>query len=136
LKALYRWEVVGDPLPEIAAEIEREDALPEEVRTYAVHLVTLVMTGVEEVDRLLRKALTRWSLERLAVVDRSILRLGASELLFEPGLATGIILDESIEIAKKFGSDRSGPFVNGVLDGVAKMSRSGEDQAPSPREIP
>lgn len=126
MRALYRSEVVGDALEDIAREIEADATMPEEVRTYAVHLVSLVVAGRDEIDAAIRAALDRWDFSRLAVVERSVLRLGAAELLFEPLLPTRVILDECIEIAKRYGAAKSGIFVNGVLDGVAKNHRPGE----------
>jgi N utilization substance protein B len=77
----------------------------------------------EEIDKVLREALTRWDLKRLAVIDRCVLRIGVAELLYEPEAPTRVVLDEAIEIAKQFGSSESGRFVNGVLDRVARDFR-------------
>ena len=65
--------------------------------------------------------------ERLAATDRAVLRMGTAELLFNPHVPTPVVLDEAIEIAKKFGSPKSVSFVNGVLDRVAKNRPDGED---------
>jgi len=126
LRTLYRWEVVGEDLGGLAAELERVSTQPEAVTSYAVHLVSLVATGREEIDGVLGEALARWDLSRLAVIDRSILRVGTAELIFSADVPTPVILNESIEIAKKYGSAQSGGFVNGVLDRVAKITRSEE----------
>jgi len=126
LHALYRAQVTGDALTALASEIQAEERVPEEVRDYAVHLVSLVGQGGEEIDNLLREALTRWSLERLAVIDLCVLRLATAELVYSPGLPVAVILDEAIEIAGKYGSKDSGGFVNGVLDRVAKTCRKEE----------
>ncbi len=120
VQALYRAEVVGDDPRAIATEILGDEALAPEVRNYAWRLLDLVIEHRPEIDAALVAALARWDLGRLAVIDRAVLRLGAAELLHEPELAAGIILDESIEIAKSYGSNESGRFVNGVLDRVAR----------------
>ena len=126
LQALYRAEVVGDSMETVTGELAKDSKLPEEIRSYASHLLALVTQYRKEVDAVLEAAVQRWELKRLAVLDLCVLRIGAAELLFEPGLATEIILNEAIEIAKRFGSNESGRFVNGVLDRVAKDHRPSE----------
>jgi N utilization substance protein B len=70
----------------------------------------------EEIDRRLSAAAENWRLTRMAAVDRNVLRLGAFELLFTPDTPAGVVLDEAIELARRFGSADSSAFVNGVLD--------------------
>jgi N utilization substance protein B len=85
-----------------------------------------VVANRERIDGVLREALTRWDLKRVAIVEASVLRIGAAELLFESEVPASVALDEAIEIAKEFGSAQSGSFVNGVLDRVSREHR-GED---------
>jgi N utilization substance protein B len=120
---MYRAEVVGDSMESVAGELAANPKLPEEIRAYASKLFALVLSHLAEIDATLQAALDNWELKRLAVLDRSMLRIGAAELLYEPELPTEIILDEAIEIAKRFGSNESGRFVNGVLDRVARDHR-------------
>jgi len=75
------------------------------------------------VDRALEGAAENWSLERMAVVDRAILRLGATEILFWPWIPDEVSIDEYVEIARKFGSEQSGGFVNAVLDRISREAR-------------
>ena len=124
LKAMYRAEVVGDPMDAVAGDLAVNPKLPEEIRAYAARLFALVEGHAGEIDAVLEAALERWELKRLAVLDRCMLRIGAAELLYEPELPTNIILSEAIEIAKRFGTSGSGRFVNGVLDRVARDHRA------------
>ena len=126
LQAMYRAEVVGDPIEAVAGELATNPKLPEEIRAYAARLIALVGGHAAEIDEVLQGALDRWELKRLAVLDRCMLRIGAAELLYEPELPTNIILSEAIEIAKRFGTSGSGRFVNGVLDRVARDHRAEE----------
>ena len=128
LQTLYRAEVVGDALEVLAGDLAGNDKLPEEIRAYASRLLALVVAHREELDRVLESALQRWELKRLAVLDRCVLRIGAAELLYEPELPTPIILNEAIEIARRFGTTESGRFVNGVLDKVARDHRGQEPE--------
>lgn len=91
--------------------------------SYARTLVTGTLAHVDEIDALIRQQAEHWRLERMPAVDRNILRLAIFEFLYETDVPKLVILDEAIELAKEFGSEQSGRFVNGVLDGILK-SRS------------
>ena len=110
-----------------AIQIEKDEDQPEAVRSYAVHLVSLVRTAREEIDEVLAEVLEKWDLTRIAVIDRSVLRLATVEILFCHDVPVPVILNEAIEIAKRFGSAESGKFVNGILDRVARKCRPEED---------
>jgi N utilization substance protein B len=129
LRALYRAATTGDDLTEIAAEMAADERTREDVRDHAVSLVSLYANAVEEVDGAIRAALKGWTLERTALTDRAVLRIGTAELMFSPRVPTAVVLDEAIEIARRFGTDDSARFVNGVLDRVAKTVREGENPA-------
>ncbi len=88
--------------------------------SYAQELFTGVGRHAEAVDELIRRHAENWRLERMPVIDRNILRLAVYEMLHEEGVPKVVIVDEAIELAKKFGSEDSGRFVNGLLDGVLK----------------
>jgi N utilization substance protein B len=79
----------------------------------------------EEIDALIRGQADNWRLERMPAVDRNILRLAVYELLHQPDVPKLVVLDEAIELAKKYGSEQSGRFINGLLDGLLKQ-RAGE----------
>lgn len=87
---------------------------------YAESLVTGTLAHLDEIDELIRLQAEHWRLERMPAVDRNILRLAIFEFLYETDVPKLVILDEAIELAKSFGSEQSGRFVNGVLDGVLK----------------
>jgi len=128
-RTLYRAEVAEDALADLLAEMTTDESVREDVRDFAVHLVSAVAQGEEAIDEAIKAALTSaWSLERLAVTDRCVLRMGTGELMFTPHQPVAVVLNESIEIARKFGTPDSGRFVNGVLDRVAKTLGEGENQ--------
>lgn len=106
----------GAPAPPSAAERRQiEDSF-----AYARNLLTGVDRHAEEIDERIRRHAENWRLERMPVIDRSILRLAIYEMLYESSVPKVVIVDEAIELAKKFGSENSGRFVNGLLDGVLK----------------
>lgn len=91
-----------------------------EGREYADGLARGVANEIERVDAMIRKASVNWRLERMARVDRNILRMGAWELAHSPDVPRAVIIDEGVELAKKFGTEDSSSFVNGVLDRIAE----------------
>lgn len=90
-------------------------AARDEVRKYAVHLARLVESHRAEIDDLLNREMTGWTVDRLHSLDRDVLRLSVAELMYEGGVPIEVGLDEAVELAKRFGSEESGAFVNGVL---------------------
>ena len=86
----------------------------------ARELVQGTLDNLDEVNRLIREQADNWRLERMPAVDRNILRLAVYELLYEADIPNLVVVDEAIELAKKFSTDQSGRFVNGLLDGLLK----------------
>jgi len=93
----------------------------EEAFRFAQELVRGTLDHREQIDELIRSQADNWRLERMPPVDRNILRLAVFEMLYEQDTPKLVVVDEAIELAKKFGSDQSGRFVNGLLDGLLKQ---------------
>ncbi|MFO0984543.1 MAG: transcription antitermination factor NusB [Planctomycetota bacterium] len=118
LKALYLLDVRGDEIvPELDGYL-REDTQDEDVLSYARVLIDGVREHLREIDEQIAAAAQNWELKRLAVVDRNILRIAVFELLREADVPARAVLNEAIEIGKKFSTAQSGAFINGVLDKV------------------
>ena len=83
-------------------------------------LINGVMKRLSEIDKYITKYATEWPLEQITIVDRNILRIGVYELIFNDEIPAKVAINEAIEIAKTFGSDSSGKFVNGVLGAIYK----------------
>lgn len=90
---------------------------------YAAGLVRGVAEHRLEIDDVLGKHVEGWTLQRLGVLERAILRLAAYELIWEPGVPSAVVIDEAVESAKRFCSDEAGALVNGVLGSLAKTVR-------------
>lgn len=110
-------------------EISVEDALARffdsfdaepRARARAEEIVRGVHAHRERIDEVLAQASPRWRLERMALVDRNVLRLCVHELLFDLDTPARVVIDEGVEIAKRFGAEESARFVNGVLDAAAR----------------
>ncbi len=93
--------------------------LPEGARAFAKELVNGVRDRLEQLDREIARSATHWRVERMAAVDRNLLRLATFEMR-HIGTPPSVVIDEAVELARRFGSERSPAFVNGVLDGVAR----------------
>ena len=122
LGILYFWEVGRAEPDEAIAEyfdLHAPEAT-EEVRAFAAALVRGTVTDVETIDALIAQHATNWRMDRLAVIDRLILRMAVWELTRQADTPPPVVLNEAIELAKTFGTDDSVRFVNGVLDGVRK----------------
>lgn len=98
-----------------------EESFDQETRDYAEALVAGVLGNKEAIDGKIQSVSRNWKVERMASVDRNILRVAVFELAFTPEpLKANIVIDEAVEIAKKFGTTESGSFVNGLLDQIAR----------------
>jgi N utilization substance protein B len=115
---------VESALAELGAHFE----LPEGARDYARELALGVAREREPIDRLIAAHATNWRIERMAAVDRNVLRLAVYEMGWA-GLPATVAIDEAVELARRFGSDPSPAFVNGVLDAVAHTLGSADDRA-------
>jgi len=94
--------------------------LNEDSSQFAESLHKTITDRLDEIDDILKNHIQNWDINRLAIVDKNILRIGVGELNFFPETPVKVAIDEAIELAKKYGSADSGRFVNGVLDAVCK----------------
>jgi N utilization substance protein B len=111
-----------DPFEYLATR-DDEAAKPElvqQARSFADELFDGTLARLAEIDELVKSQAENWRLERMPAVDRNILRLAVFELLAEGDVPALVVLDEAIELAKRYGSDQSSAFVNGLLDGLLK----------------
>ena len=118
-KAIFQMDFSGnDPEEELENFFEKwfDEKLKEDARRY----VRGIKENLEKIDKIISSKLEKWTIDRLSAVDRNVLRLGTYELLNEMDIPMEVTLDEMIELAKKYGTENSGKFVNGVLDKIAK----------------
>lgn len=121
LQMLFALEANGAATAaQTIASFWRETPGDPEGRSYADRAVEGVAGELEVIDQAIRTASTNWRLERMGRVDRNVLRLGTWELMRVPEVPRAVVIDEAVELAKRFGSEDSGAFVNGVLDRVAE----------------
>jgi len=125
MQALYQLDVQGSELlPRLMGEFFHEMEGDSRTRQLAWEWTNGAWAKVAECDELISGSALRWQFSRLSPVDRSILRLGVYQLTSCPGIPPKVIINEAIELAKKYSTEKSGPFVNGVLDAVLKKLRN------------
>jgi N utilization substance protein B len=122
LQALYEIDSVGHDVEEVVTRFLAEAWLSEENDAFVRELVSKVIQNKEKIDHNIQKFATAWPIEQIPVVDRSILRLAIFEILFDNKVSVKIAINEAVELAKKFGSDNSSKFVNGVLGSVSALA--------------
>ena len=122
LQALYEMDTVGHPPEETLGRLLNQNAVSEEVAVFARQLVTGVLENRERIDTVIARAAPAYPVQQLAVIDRNILRLAIHEVLMNNETPVRAAINEAIELAKKFGSDSSARFINGVLGSVSAMS--------------
>lgn len=127
LQLLYMWEFHRG-LDHVGREAFWLDRGQEEagIREFATVLVDGVVAQIERVDELIRGASLNWRIDRMATVDRNILRLATFEMLEVAETPLKVILNEAIELSKRYGSEDSSAFVNGVLDKIGSSLRPGQ----------
>jgi transcription antitermination protein NusB len=119
---LYQWELSGLDLDDVLSREHQVDlhAPDRERDAWAVALVRGTARELARIDPLITQHATNWRIERMAVIDRVILRLGVYELLCTPDTPPAVVIDEAVELARTFSADQAVGFVNGVLDAVRK----------------
>jgi len=128
---LFAMDANGTEVERAISDFWRELPADAEGRPYADEAVRGVCAELAALDARIASASTNWRVERMARVDRNVLRLGAWELLHRTEVPRAVALDEAVEIAKRFGSEESGAFVNGVLDRIAEdLGRKDEPRPP------
>jgi len=112
-------KVAPDQVDQLLDDFWREVAGDVEGREFADTLVRSVLTNLTTIDQHISNASRHWRIERMARVDRNILRIGVQELAHQSDVPRAVIIDEAVELAKRFGAQGSSVFVNGVLDRIA-----------------
>ena len=122
LQALYEIDTVGHELEGVVTHLLADGGLSEENAVFVRELVSGVIHNKEKIDRDIQSFAPAWPIEQIPVVDRNILRLAIFEILLDNKVPVKVSINEAVELAKKFGSDNSSKFVNGVLGSVSTLT--------------
>ncbi|MFH1406916.1 MAG: transcription antitermination factor NusB [Candidatus Omnitrophota bacterium] len=126
LQVLYQLEIAKDNSLK-AIDAYSEEEAEKEVTDFADELVRGTTENLKKIDELICKYAQNWQINRMAVVDKNILRLGAYELLFMKDIPVKVSINEAIELAKRYGDVESGKFVNGILDKIREQECKKKD---------
>jgi N utilization substance protein B len=126
VKALYEMEVGGLSRDGARERVQKKCSRPE-TREFAMRLLDESIDHRDEADEIIAKVAENWHLSRMAAIDRNVLRLGTVELVFIGEVPEKVAINEAIEIVKRFSTENSGRFVNGILDKVARLKREVRD---------
>lgn len=121
IQILYTLEINESDIEEALSTFCNMYQPDSEFLGFATQLLRGVFQNQKEIDIIIRKTSNHWSLSRMAIVDRSIMRTAIYELLYCPDIPAKVTIDEAVEIAKKFSTDKSSAFINGILDKVAHI---------------
>lgn len=130
LMILYELEFRPGEVEAVLKTFWEDHAVPPEVRAFADDLVVGTLQHGPEIDQLVAANAAHWSLARIAPVERNILRLAAYELLHRDDIPERVAINEAIELAKLYGSEESGAFVNGILDQI-RLNRRPPEPTPA-----
>jgi N utilization substance protein B len=120
LQMLYQWHLTGEDLPALQATYWEGRSVDLEVSDFANRLVSGVLKHLKTIDGLIEQYSEHWRPDRMEVVDRNLLRLAIQELLHEKETPRAVIINEAIEIARRYGTENSAQFINGMLDSIRK----------------
>ncbi|MCX7762481.1 MAG: transcription antitermination factor NusB [Candidatus Kryptonium sp.] len=118
LQMLYAYEISGNSPEFILSDLFSDFQSDKESYEFGKSLFLSVIENIDEIDRIIASKIKNWEIERLALIDKIALRIGVCELKYFPEIPPKVSINEAIELAKKFSTERSGKFVNGVLDAI------------------
>ena len=132
LKILYQLDMVEGSLDQVFPSFWEAHPAPDDVREFAERVVCGTRERLTEIDQKIVQYTENWQLNRMAVVDRNILRFACYELLFLDEVPPKVTINEAVNIAKKFSQDEAGKFVNGILDKInhTEVHKTGTENSP------
>jgi len=120
LQILFQLDLTGSELNEdVWSEFWKGNDEDDDVKEFTRDIVASTKKHIIEIDEAIKKAAQHWSITRMAVIDRNILRAAAYELLYRKDIPPSVVMNEALEIAKKYSTEESAPFINGILDNIA-----------------
>lgn len=129
LQVLFHMEFNPGNPDESLDRICRSFSPPKDIRPFSKQLVRGVCENKDEIDKLISRSSKNWRLDRMSRVDRNILRVAVFEVIYMQDIPPKVSIDEAVELGKRFGSDESGAFINGILDRIySDLSPAGDEK--------
>jgi N utilization substance protein B len=120
LQILFQLEFDSSALEKILKEHWKNRKVHKEIREYSNWLAKGIVAHQEKIDNIIQSTSEHWRISRMALIDRNILRMAVFELLNEKSIAPAVVINEAIEVAKKYSGEKASIFINGILDAVRK----------------
>lgn len=117
MQCLYQFDIKGKGFDEIVSDTIRYANFIDETKDFAIYLATDAYEKLEEIDSLIKEKAIDWSFDRIAKIDKSILRVAIAELMTEK-IPVSVVINEAVEMAKKYSTDESVRFINGILGNI------------------
>ncbi len=130
LQSLYQLDLRGEEFLAEARNFLRDQEADKTAREFALSLVQGTAHNSDEIDRVIREVAQNWDIERMAVIDRNVLRMATYELLHCKDIPPKVAINEAIELGKRYSTQNSGGFINGVLDRIKDATRKRREDAP------
>ena len=120
LQSLYQSELNGKPLSENFLMLREHFEINKKALPYAADLIDGLLEHSEALDQRIGEQTDNWRVERMSLIDRNIIRIGAYELSYRSDIPPEVVINEALEVARRFSTDEATPFINGILDGIVK----------------
>jgi N utilization substance protein B len=117
---LFQWDITHDSIDQIASTFFEDEEEDQAVGDFARQLVIRTVEHIERIDQLIQRHAEHWRLDRMATVDRNLLRLAAQEFIFDNETPKSVVINEAIEIARRYSTQDSPQFINGILDSIKR----------------
>ena len=127
LQVLYSYEMTSNSIQQVIENLPSEKLSDENSAEFANKLIQKTIENMSELDKHIKEKAFNWEFSRIAILDRLILRIGICELLLFEDIPPKVTINEAIEIAKKYSTEKSGIFVNGILDSILQDLRNSGD---------
>jgi N utilization substance protein B len=122
LQILFQLDMTGKAFTEeVWNEFWEGIAEEADVKEFTRDIASSTLNHIKEIDEIIKRAAENWSIERMAIIDRNILRAATYELFFRIDIPASVAINEALEIAKKYSTEESAPFINGILDKIAHL---------------
>lgn len=134
MQALFYMDTQQNGSPRMLERFCENFSLPQNVRPFFLQLVNGVLAAQPQIDSLIERYSKNWRVQRMSCVDRNVMRVAVFEMLFCPDIPPKVSINEAIDVAKKFGTEESGAFINGIVDRIRIALENGEIQSGMPIE--
>ena len=134
MQALFYMDTQQNGSPQMLERFCENFSLPVKVRPFFMKLVNGVLAAQPQIDDIIERFSKNWRVQRMSCVDRNVMRVAVFEMLFCPDIPPKVSINEAIDVAKKFGTEESGAFINGIVDSIRIAIEKGDLQTASPSQ--